>query len=109
MLRFSSFPIPLSLTDLSGIPKGMASTITTVTAKMQVTIPEEVRRIFPVQAGSRLAWSVEGETLVARRVRGVSELRGCLKSEVAFPGIDGEKAAVAANRDSHYATKHRGG
>ena len=76
---------------------------------MQVTIPEEIRRIFPVQAGSRLSWSVEGETLVARRVRGVSELRGCLKSEVTFPGIEAEKAAVAANRASHYATKHRRG
>ena len=88
--------------------QSMASTITTVTTKMQVTIPEEVRRLFPVQAGSRLSWSVEGETLVARRVRGVHELRGCLKSEVAFPGIEAEKAAVAANRASHYATKQRG-
>ena len=87
----------------------MASAITTVTTKMQVTIPEEVRRIFPVQAGSRLSWSVEGETLVARRVRGVSELRGCLTSDVAFPGIEAEKAAVAASRASHYATKRRRG
>ena len=57
--------------------------------------------MFPVQAGSRLSWSVEGEKLVAWRVRGVSELRGCLQSEVAFPGIEAEKAAVAANRASH--------
>ena len=48
-------------------------------------------------------------TLVARRVRGVSELRGCLKSEVAFPGIEAEKAAVAASRVSHYTNKHRRG
>ena len=87
----------------------MASTITTVTTKMQVTIPEEVRRMFPVQAGSRLSWSVEGETLVARRVRGVSELRGCLTSEVPFAGIEAEKAAVANNRVSRYASKHRRG
>jgi len=87
----------------------MASAITTVTTKMQVTIPEEVRRIFPVQAGSRLSWTVEGETLVARRVRGVNELRGCLTSDVPFPGIEAEKAAVAASRASHYATKHRRG
>lgn len=87
----------------------MASAITTVTTTMQVTIPEEVRRIFPVQAGSRLSRSVDGETLVARRVRGVSELRGCLKSEVAFPGIEAEKAAVAANRARHDAAKHRRG
>ena len=87
----------------------MANPITTVTTKMQVTIPEEVRRMFPVQAGSRLSWSVEGETLVARRVRGVRELQGCLKSEVAFPGIEGEKATVAAHQASHYAAKHRRG
>ena len=87
----------------------MASPITTVTTKMQVTIPEEVRRMFPVQAGSRLSWSVEGETLVARRVRGGRELQGCLKSEVAFPGSEAEKAAVAAHRGSHYAAKHRRG
>ena len=87
----------------------MASAITTVTTTMQVTIPEDVRRIFPVQAGSRLSWSVEGDALVARRVRGVSELRGCLKSEVAFPGIEAEKAAVAANRARHDAAKHRRG
>ena len=99
----------MSITWLVGIIESMASTITTVTTKMQVTIPEEVRRIFPVQAGSRLSWSVEGETLVARRVRGVSELRGCLTSDVAFPGIEAEKAAVAASRASHYATKHRRG
>ncbi len=87
----------------------MARPITTVNTKMQITIPEEVRRIFPVQAGSRLSWSVEGETLLAWRVQGVSELRGCLKSDVVFSGIEAEKAAVAARRASHYATKHRRG
>ena len=99
----------LRLTRRFGILGLMASTITTVTTKMQVTIPEEVRRFFPVQAGSRLSWSVEGETLVARRVRGVSELRGCLTSEVPFAGIEAEKAAVANNRVSRYASKHRRG
>ena len=88
----------LRLTSQCSLPQFMASTITTVTTKMQVTVP--------VQAGSRLSRSVEGETLVARRRRGVSELRRCLKSEVAFPGNEGETAAVATNRSSHYATKH---
>lgn len=74
---------------------------------MQVTIPEEIRRIFPVQAGSRLCWSVEGDTLVARRIRGVKELRGCLTSSVPFPGVEAEKSAVAANRATHYASKVR--
>lgn len=74
---------------------------------MQETVPEMVRRIFPVQAGSRLSWSFEGETLLARHVRGVSELRGLLTLEVALPGIEGKKAAVAASRSSHYEAKHR--
>lgn len=100
-------PSGLCLTLGRGILSAVASNITTVTAKMQVTIPEEVRRMFPVEAGSRLSWSVEGDTLVARRVRSVSELRGCLQSPVAFPGLDAEKAGVAARRASHYANKHR--
>lgn len=84
----------------------MASTTTTVTSKMQVTIPEEVRKLYPLEAGARLAWSVEGDALVARRIRGVAELAGCLKSEVAFPGVAAEKEAVAALRVKHYAQKH---
>jgi len=86
---------------------GVASTITTVTTKMQVTIPEEIRRIFPVEAGSRLSWSVEGDSLVARRIRGVKELQGCLTSNVPFPGAEAEKAAVAAQRAKHYAARNR--
>lgn len=85
----------------------MASTTTTVTSKMQVTIPEEVRKLYPLKAGAQLTWSVEGDALVARRVRGVAELAGCLKSEVPFPGIEAEKRAVDALRAKHYARKVR--
>lgn len=83
----------------------MSSITTTVTTKMQVTIPEEVRKVYPVKAGTRLAWSVEGDALVARRVRGVAELAGCLKSEVPFPGVEEEKRAVAALRTQRDARK----
>lgn len=83
----------------------MASMTTTVTSKMQVTIPEEVRKVYPLKAGAQLAWSVEGDALVARRVRGVAELAGCLKSEVPFPGLAEEKRAVAALRTRHHTRK----
>ena len=72
---------------------------------MQVTIPEEVRKAYPIKAGTQLSWSVEGNALVARRVRGPSELAGCLKSEVPFPGIQPEKKAVAALRSEHHIKK----
>ena len=85
----------------------MASVTTTVTSKMQVTIPEEVRKVYPVKAGTQLSWSVEGDALVARRVRGVAELAGCLKSEVPFPGVEEEKRAVAALRSQRGARKFR--
>ncbi len=85
----------------------MASITTTVTSKMQVTIPEEVRKVYPLKAGTQLAWSVEGDALVARRVRGVAELAGCLKSDVPFPGREEEKRAVAALRTQHHARKLR--
>ncbi|MFN0166987.1 MAG: AbrB/MazE/SpoVT family DNA-binding domain-containing protein [Bryobacteraceae bacterium] len=84
----------------------MASTTTTVTSKMQVTIPEEVRKLYPLKAGAQLTWSVEGDALVARRIRGVAELAGCLKSDVPFPGIAEEKRAVEALRAKHGARKY---
>lgn len=79
---------------------------TTVSSKMQVTIPEEVRKLYPLEAGSRLTWSVEGDALVARKIRGASELAGCLKSDVPFPGLAEEKRRVEALRAKHYAKKH---
>jgi bifunctional DNA-binding transcriptional regulator/antitoxin component of YhaV-PrlF toxin-antitoxin module len=100
-------PGGLILAGRQGILTAMAGAVTTVTTKMQVTIPEEIRRIFPVEAGSRLSLSVEADTLVARRIRGVKELQGCLRSNVPFPGVEEEKAAVAAQRAQHDAAKSR--
>jgi bifunctional DNA-binding transcriptional regulator/antitoxin component of YhaV-PrlF toxin-antitoxin module len=51
-----------------------------ITSKWQVTIPEDVRREIPFKVGQRIAWEVQGDTLVGRRVRSISELAGCLKS-----------------------------
>jgi AbrB family looped-hinge helix DNA binding protein len=84
----------------------MANTTTTVTTKMQVTIPEEVRKEFPVEPGSRLTWTVEGNALVARRVRNVRELAGCLKSKIPFPGLEEEKQAVEELRKKEYSRKY---
>ncbi len=84
----------------------MAIRTTTVTSKRQVTIPKEVDRDFPVTPGMRLTWSVENNALVARRVRGVRELAGCLKSKTAFRGMVTEKKAIAEARSRHYARKY---
>lgn len=76
----------------------MTSATSTITSKWQVTIPEGVRKELPFKVGQRITWEVEGDRLVGRRVRSISELAGCLKSEVPPTGeIKGAfaKAAVA--------------
>ena len=85
----------------------MATLTTTITSKRQVTIPKELDKEFPVEPGMRLTWTVENGTLVARRVRSIEELAGCLKSDVAFPGIAEEEKLVEQARAKHYAKKYR--
>jgi bifunctional DNA-binding transcriptional regulator/antitoxin component of YhaV-PrlF toxin-antitoxin module len=63
----------------------MGNVISTITSKWQVTIPEQVRKEIPLKVGQRIGWEVEGDKLVGRRIRSISELSGCLKS-VAAPG-----------------------
>jgi bifunctional DNA-binding transcriptional regulator/antitoxin component of YhaV-PrlF toxin-antitoxin module len=58
----------------------MRSAVSTITSKWQITIPEEVRKEIPFKIGQRIVWEVEGDKLVGRRVRPISELVGCLKS-----------------------------
>jgi bifunctional DNA-binding transcriptional regulator/antitoxin component of YhaV-PrlF toxin-antitoxin module len=78
----------------------MSGIISTITSKWQVTIPEDVRNELPLKIGQRIVWEVEGDKLVGRRVRSISELAGCFKSGAAgtsrkaLPG-DFAKAAVA--------------
>jgi bifunctional DNA-binding transcriptional regulator/antitoxin component of YhaV-PrlF toxin-antitoxin module len=62
----------------------MGNIISTITSKWQVTIPEDVRKEIPLKIGQRIVWEVEGDRLVGRRIRSISELSGCLKS-VASP------------------------
>ena len=63
----------------------MSGIISTITSKWQVTIPEDVRKELPLKIGQRIVWEVEGDKLVGRRVRSISELSGCFKSDAAAP------------------------
>jgi hypothetical protein len=42
-----------------------------------------VRKEIPLKVGRRIVWEVEGDKLVGRRIRSISELSGCLKSNAA--------------------------
>jgi AbrB family looped-hinge helix DNA binding protein len=61
----------------------MSGITSTITSKWQVTIPEDVRKDLPLKIGERIVWEVEGEKLVGRRVRSLSELAGCFKADIA--------------------------
>ena len=57
----------------------MAIITSTITSKWQITIPEDVRKELPFKIGERIAWEVDGDKLVGRRVLSIRELAGCLK------------------------------
>ena len=61
----------------------MSNIVSTITSKWQVTIPEDVRKELPFKVGQRIAWEVQGDKIVGQRVRSISELAGCLKSDSA--------------------------
>jgi bifunctional DNA-binding transcriptional regulator/antitoxin component of YhaV-PrlF toxin-antitoxin module len=63
----------------------MSGVVSTITSKWQITIPEDVRKDLPFKIGQRIVWEVEGDKLVGRRVRSISELSGCFKSAAAPP------------------------
>jgi bifunctional DNA-binding transcriptional regulator/antitoxin component of YhaV-PrlF toxin-antitoxin module len=73
----------------------MGNVISTITSKWQVTIPEEVRKEMPLKIGQRIVWEVEGDKLVGRRIRSISELSGCLQSNVASTKGNGSLGAFA--------------
>jgi len=82
----------------------MSNTVSTITSKWQVTIPEVVRKEIALKIGQRIVWEVEGEQLVGRRVRSISELAGCLKSDTT---AGGEKTPVRAFAKSALARHDR--
>ncbi len=67
---------------------------TTVHESVPVTVPAELLRQLKVKPGDRLEWTVQGSELVVRPVRSLDSMRGRLASEVPFPGLEGEKAAI---------------
>jgi len=73
----------------------MTATTSTITSKWQITIPEEVRKELPLKIGQRIAWEIEGDKLIGRRVHSISELAGCLKSGGTPSGGDAESSALA--------------
>jgi bifunctional DNA-binding transcriptional regulator/antitoxin component of YhaV-PrlF toxin-antitoxin module len=81
----------------------MGNIASTITSKWQVTIPERVRKALPFKIGQRIAWEVQGDKIVGRRVRSIAELAGCLKSGRAKPGgrdspDEFAKAAIARHQ-----------
>ena len=86
--------------------QSVSNTVSTITSKWQVTIPEEVRKEIPLKIGERIAWEVAGDKLVGRRVRSITELAGCLKRKAApinekeFAHAFAEAAVARHNRIS---------
>jgi bifunctional DNA-binding transcriptional regulator/antitoxin component of YhaV-PrlF toxin-antitoxin module len=86
--------------------KSMGNAISTITSKWQITIPEDVRKEMPLKVGQRMAWEVEGDKLVGRPVRSISELSGSLRPEGAatkgnaLPGAFAEAAMARHARIS---------
>ena len=75
----------------------MAFITSTITSKWQVTIPEDIRKELPLKVGQRIAWEVEGDKLVVRRVHSIRELAGCLKAGgPPYPGDDESNALAQA-------------
>ena len=71
-------------------------TTSTVTDKGQTTVPIEIRKALKLKPRQRIQWATKGDgTAVIRPVRSVSELAGCLKSDVPFPGLKKEEEAAA--------------
>jgi len=79
----------------------MGNTISTITSKWQVTIPEEVRKEIVLKVGQRIVWGVEGDKLVGQRVRSISELAGSLKSSAKPGGGKDESEAIKAALARH--------
>jgi bifunctional DNA-binding transcriptional regulator/antitoxin component of YhaV-PrlF toxin-antitoxin module len=81
--------------DIYGMLFSMSNTVSTITSKWQVTIPEEVRKEILLKIGQRIVWEVEGDKLVGRRVRSMSELSGSLKSNAVSNGKKDSPDALA--------------
>jgi AbrB family looped-hinge helix DNA binding protein len=71
-------------------------TRSTITDKGQTTVPSEIRRALMLKPRQQIEWMTKRDgTAVIRPVRSISELAGCLRSDVSFPGIKEEKEIAA--------------
>lgn len=61
----------------------MASTVSTITSKWQVTVPEGARKEVAVKAGQRLLWEAREGYWEVRPLPDLAELSGCLSSDKA--------------------------
>ncbi|MDB6109018.1 MAG: prlF antitoxin for toxin YhaV toxin [Pedosphaera sp.] len=66
---------------------GMSNTVSTITSKWRVTIPEDLRQKLSLRIGQRIAWEIQDDKLVGRRVPSISELAGCFKPEAPAPPV----------------------
>ena len=70
--------------------------LSTVTDKGQTTVPLEIRSALGIHPRQRLVWETckDGSAIV-RLAPSVMELAGCMKSDVAYPGIAEETEAAS--------------
>ena len=61
--------------------KQMGSSVSTITSKYQITLPEDVRKKFHVDIGGKILWEVQGDILIGKRLPSLMDLAGCLKSD----------------------------
>ena len=59
----------------------MGGSVSTVTSKFQVTLPEDVREKFRIDIGQKIQWEVHGDSLVGKRLPSLMDLAGCMKSD----------------------------
>ena len=64
--------------------------MTHVTSKGQVTIPHAIRSAMDIKAGDVVVFMMEGSriVLVPIKRKKLTELRGSLRSDIPFPGIE---------------------
>lgn len=67
----------------------------TLTDKGQTTVPKKVREALGIKPRERLQWDIGDDgTVTIKPESSALKLFGSMKSNVAFPGIQEEKAAV---------------
>ena len=72
----------------------MGAEFSRLTGKYQATVPAGVRRTLGIGAGDRLAWVVEGDTVVLRRASpGRDEFAAALSSTLGEWGTAEDEAA----------------